>query len=76
VSAALAQAARTGSLNQAALPLLSQADRHNPALYPDNELRQRLFTLVNVDPLSNQRFEQAWANLVADPDFQIPDPSN
>jgi spermidine/putrescine transport system substrate-binding protein len=76
VSAALANFTYNGTTNQAALALLKPADRANPALYPDNTLRQRLFAVVNVDPATSQRYDQAWAELVADPLFQAPFKSN
>jgi spermidine/putrescine transport system substrate-binding protein len=65
VGAALANASRYGSPNQAALSYLSAADRTNPVLYPDDDLRQRLFFLVNVDPATSQLYDQTWAELVS-----------
>jgi spermidine/putrescine transport system substrate-binding protein len=76
VSAALTNFTYNGTTNQAALVLQNSADRANPALYPDNTLRQRLFAVVNVDPATSQRYDQAWAELVADPHFQAPLKSN
>lgn len=76
VSAALVSATRYSSPNQAALSLLTLADRHNPALYPNDDLRRRLFSLVNVDPAASQLYHQAWAELVAESNFQAPSTSN
>jgi spermidine/putrescine transport system substrate-binding protein len=63
VGAALAKASHYGSPNQAALSYLSAADRTNPVLYPDDDLRQRLFFVVNVDPATGQLYDQTWAEL-------------
>jgi hypothetical protein len=32
-------------------------------LYPDDDLRQRLFFVVNVDPATGQLYDQTWAEL-------------
>jgi spermidine/putrescine transport system substrate-binding protein len=76
VGAALAHATRAGSPNKAALSLLHPADKANPALYPDDLLRQRLFTLVNVDPATDELYKQAWAASVASPHSQAAPGSN
>lgn len=76
VSAALVSATHYGSPNQAALPLLNPPDRNNPALYPDDDARQRLFFLVNVDPAATQFYNQTWVELVTSPNFQAPRKSN
>ncbi|MCL4295121.1 MAG: spermidine/putrescine ABC transporter substrate-binding protein [Anaerolineae bacterium] len=76
VSAALANATHTSTPNQAALPLLNSADRANPAFYPDDELRQRLFSLVNVDPATAELYEHAWTNSVASRSSQAAPDSN
>lgn len=65
IAAALANATHAGLPNQAALPLLNPADLADPALYPDDQLRQRLFFLVNVDPITDELYEQAWAGSVS-----------
>lgn len=74
--AALANATHTSTPNQAALPLLNSADRANPALYPDDKLRQRLFTLVNVDPATAELYEQAWTESVVSRNSQAAPGSN
>lgn len=76
VGAALANANHASSPNQAALPLLNPADRANPALYPDDKLRQRLFTLVNVDPATAELYEQAWTESVVSRNSQAAPDSN
>jgi spermidine/putrescine transport system substrate-binding protein len=76
VGAALANATHAGSPNKAALPLLNPVDRANPALYPDDRLRQRLFTLVNIDPVTDELYKQAWTESVVPPNSQTePDPN-
>ncbi|MBE7553323.1 MAG: spermidine/putrescine ABC transporter substrate-binding protein [Anaerolineales bacterium] len=74
--AALAHATHTSTPNQAALPLLNSADRADPALYPDDKLRQRLFTLVNIDPATADLYEQAWAESVVSRNSQAAPGSN
>ena len=76
VGATLANGSYYSSPNQAALPLLSLTDRNNPALYPDDNIRKRLFFLVNVGPAATQLYNQTWAQLVANPNFQAPPKSN
>ena len=76
VSAALANFTYNSTANQAALSLLKPVDRNNLALYPDDTLRQRLFSLVTVDPAASQLYEQSWAKLIAEPQFQAPFKSN
>lgn len=66
VSAALAQASHNSSPNGAALTLLKETNQPDPILYPDNDTRQRLFSLVNIDPAAAQRYDQIWAELTAD----------
>jgi spermidine/putrescine transport system substrate-binding protein len=63
VSAALTQATHNSLTNSAALTLLKETHRPDPILYPDADTRQRLFSLVNIDPASAQHYDQIWAEL-------------
>jgi len=65
VGAAISNYVRFGSPNQAAMPLLNQEDRDNPALYPSDEVRQRLFFLADVGPEATKLYEAAWAEVLA-----------
>jgi len=70
VGAAISNYIRFGSPNQAALPLLNPEDRDNPALYPSDEVRQRLFFLADVGPQATELYEAAWAEVLAAKDRQ------
>lgn len=65
VGAALASYTRYSSPNTAALRLISPADRANPALYPTEADRRRLFFLVDVGGQANELYNTAWASLIA-----------
>lgn len=63
VSMALAQATRNSLPNAAALTLLKETKQPDPILYPDTDMRQRLFSLVTIDPAAAQSYNQIWAEL-------------
>ena len=63
--AALSNFIRYSSPNQAALPLISEADRLNPALYPLAGVRDRLFFLVDLGPEVSALYDRAWAEILA-----------
>ena len=65
VGAILADYTRYSTPNQAALPLIDPADRANPLLYPDQELRNRLFTLVDLGSDASRLYDEAWAAVLA-----------
>jgi len=65
VGAAISNYVRFGSPNQASLPLLNPEDRGNPALYPPDSVRQRLFFLADVGPEATKLYEDAWAEVLA-----------
>lgn len=65
VGAAISNYIRFGSPNQAALPLLNAEDRNNPAIYPSDQVRQRLFLLADVGPVGTRVYEEAWAEVLA-----------
>lgn len=63
VSLTLAQANRNSLPNVAALTLLKETKQPDPILYPDTDTRQRLFSLVTIDPAATQNYNQLWAEL-------------
>jgi spermidine/putrescine transport system substrate-binding protein len=65
VGATLSNYTRYSSPNTAALPYVSEADRNNPALYPQADLRQRLFYITDVGPEATQLYDQAWSEVLA-----------
>jgi spermidine/putrescine transport system substrate-binding protein len=65
VGAALSNYTHFSTPNLAALPLIDAADRENPALYPDDEMRKRLFFLVDLGSDGIERYNQAWAEVLA-----------
>jgi spermidine/putrescine transport system substrate-binding protein len=64
VGAAISNFTRYGSPNRAALPLINESDRLNPVLYPSDEVRDRLFFLVDVGS-AQLLYEKAWADILA-----------
>lgn len=65
VGAAISNYTHFSSPNEAALPLINEADRQNPALYPSPEVRERLFSLVDVGSDATLRYEQAWNQVLS-----------
>ncbi|MBN1136065.1 MAG: spermidine/putrescine ABC transporter substrate-binding protein [Anaerolineae bacterium] len=65
VGAAISNYIRFGSPNRAALPLLNPEDRNDPAIYPPDQVRQRLFFLTDVGPAATELYEAAWAEVLA-----------
>lgn len=63
--AALANYTRYSSPNRAALPLIRPEDLANPALYPDEGTRRRLFFLVDVGAEASALYNSAWAQVLA-----------
>lgn len=63
--AALANYTRFSSPNRAALPLIRPEDLANPALYPDERTRRRLFFLVDVGSEAGALYDRAWSAVLA-----------
>ncbi|MNY50512.1 Putrescine-binding periplasmic protein precursor [compost metagenome] len=49
--------------NAAATPLLSADVRNNPAIYPDDETRQRLFPQKNQDAKDMRAMTRVWSTV-------------
>lgn len=64
ISADLSNYIRYSTPNAAAMQYINEADRNNPALYPSDELRRKLFFIVDVGQGTNSVYEAAWAELL------------
>jgi putrescine transport system substrate-binding protein len=51
------------SANAAALPLVDEELKQNPAVYPDEETSARLFTFVVVPPEVDRLYSRLWTRL-------------
>jgi spermidine/putrescine transport system substrate-binding protein len=65
VSADLSNYTRYSTPNAAAMQYINEADRNNPALYPSDELRRKLFYIVDVGQATNLLYEAAWSEILA-----------
>ncbi len=66
VGAALSNYVRYGSPNQAAIPLLNEADRTDTAIYPQQSVRDRLFLMTSIGMVGEQLFERQWEQVLAE----------
>ncbi|MEI7771302.1 MAG: spermidine/putrescine ABC transporter substrate-binding protein [Chloroflexales bacterium] len=64
VGADLASITRYSSPNLAALSKISPEDRANPALYPTEQDRRRLFFIVDVGGVATKMYNAAWDSLI------------
>ena len=64
VGATLSNYLRYATPNQASLPLINEADRNNPGLYPTEEVLSRLFFFADVGS-AYQLYEDAWNDVLA-----------
>jgi len=65
IGATLSNFIRFSSPNLAALPYINEQDRNDPALYPSEVVRKRLFFITNVSSQTNALYEQAWQEVLA-----------
>jgi spermidine/putrescine transport system substrate-binding protein len=65
VSAAISNFILYSTPNSAAIPLLNQADRENPMIYPPEKVRDELFFLVDVGADNAAIYDQAWTAILA-----------
>jgi spermidine/putrescine transport system substrate-binding protein len=64
VGAALSNYIHYASPNQAAVPLINEADRNNPALYPPDSLRKLLFFQADLGPDVTDFYYAAWDQVI------------
>ena len=64
VGAALSNYLRYATPNQAALPLVNEADRNDPGLYPPDDVLARMFFFSDVGS-ANQLYEDAWNDVLS-----------
>ncbi len=65
IGATLSNYIRFSSPNEAALPYINESDRNDPALYPPEEVRRRLFFVTDVGAEADALYQQAWAEVMA-----------
>lgn len=65
VGAQLSNFTHYSTPNLAALPLINEADRYNPSLYPSAEIRNRLYFAVDLGPEMTQFYEEVWEDILA-----------
>lgn len=65
VGARLSNFIRYSSPNQAALPFINEDDRRNPALYPPDDIRRRLFFISDVGPDGTRLYNEIWQEVLA-----------
>ena len=64
VGAALSNFVQYGTPNQASLPFINEEDLNNPAIYPPDSVRDRLFFLVDVNLAAAEIYNQAWEEIL------------
>ena len=74
VGATLSNYTQYASPNLASYPLLDPEIRDNPAIYPPEDVLQRLFFLVDVGPEIQEFFNQAWDAVLASSQTSSPRP--
>ena len=64
VGATLSNYVQYGTPNQASLPFINEEDLNNPAIYPPDSVRDRLFFLVDVNLAAAEIYDQAWEEIL------------
>ena len=64
VGAALSNYIQYATPNEMALPLVDDIYRNNPAIYPTDQVRERLFLLVDVDNQTRDLYDGEWETLL------------
>lgn len=64
IGAKLSNYVQYGTPNEASLPFIDQEVLADPAVYPPDSVRERLFFLVDVNLAATQLYEQAWAEIL------------
>jgi len=65
VGAILSNYVQYGTPNKESLPLINVFDLNNPAIYPPDSVRDRLFFLVDVNLAAAEVYNQAWEEILA-----------
>lgn len=66
VGATLSNYVQYGSPNQASLPYIDEEILSDPAIYPTEAVRERLFFLVDVGSAVNDTYQLAWEEILSD----------
>lgn len=64
VGATLSNYVQYGSPNQASLPFIDEEILSDPAIYPTEAVRERLFFLVDVGAAANEVYQLAWDEIL------------
>jgi spermidine/putrescine transport system substrate-binding protein len=65
VGAALSNFVQYGSPNQASLPFINEEVLNDPAIYPTEAVRERLFFLVDVGAAADDIYQLAWDEILS-----------
>jgi spermidine/putrescine transport system substrate-binding protein len=66
IGAQLSNFIQYGTPNAASLPFIDEEVLNDPAVYPPEAVRERLFFLVDVNLAATQLYEQAWSEILAE----------
>jgi len=66
VGATLTNYVQYGSPNQASLPYIEEDVLNDPAIYPSDAVRERLFFLVDVGMGIDESYQLAWEEILSD----------
>jgi len=64
IGAKLSNYVQYGTPNEASLPYIDKEVLNDPAVYPPESVRERLFFLVDVNVAATQLYEQAWSAIL------------
>ncbi len=65
VGAALSNFIQYGSPNQASLPFINEEDLNNPAIYPPETVRERLFLLVDIGVAADEMYQTGFEEIMS-----------
>ena len=66
IGAKLSNYVQYGTPNEASLPFIDEEILNDPAIYPPEAVRERLFFLVDVNLAATQLYDQAWSEIQAE----------
>ncbi len=64
IGAQLSNYVQYGTPNEASLPFIDEEVLNDPAVYPPESVRERLFFLVDVNLAATQLYQQAWNEIL------------